>query len=472
MKAALSLCILLALVPLAHAQSVDAGASIRAGRAAMEAGEPARARQLFAQGLAQAAGHPADAYAAAIGLGRAAMWLGHAAEAERAFRQARTLAADDAQRRVADTGLAQALNAQDYPRQAWALTASAAADGDPRATLERMRAAQSLGWQDRALPVLAATAPPTNGGYLGTQFSLLADDMRYATAARVEGVASYSHDNENLDTWSVGASALSPLRGSAAGSWRWGVAGNTTRVSDDARSRSLHDLAGLGQWRLGEEQNVDLRLGAGQAGHWQYLQGAARWSWQPDDRYGLNAGAERAPLLTTAAIDRHIAYATYSLGANWRPATPLYLLPTLYRQTFTDGNRRDGASARLVLSPLDVSGTPAAIGAQLGVRAFRSSQPGGGAYFNPRHYRAVTAGMTGVLSLGPRWRLRAVADGGRQRADGTSVGIYAVDVSLEGRLPHNGRLQIHALRSSAASVSGGGSGYWNNSVTVSLSYPF
>ena len=86
MKALLSLCVMLALAPAARAQQADAGASIRAGRAAMEAGEPRRARELFAQGLAQATGHPADGYAAAIGLGRAALWLGDVAEAERAFR--------------------------------------------------------------------------------------------------------------------------------------------------------------------------------------------------------------------------------------------------------------------------------------------------------------------------------------------------------------------------------------------------
>lgn len=470
MKVVLSLCILLALAPAVQARQSDAGTSIRAGRAAMEAGEPARARALFAHALTQSAGHPADGYAAAIGLGRAALWLGRITEAAQAFRQAGQLAADDNQRRVADAGLAQALNAQDYPRQAWGLTARDAS-GDTRTTLERMRAARALGWQDRALPALAAATPPTDAGYLGTQFGLLADDMRYATATRVEGDTSYSHDSEGLDSWTVGASMLSPLHGSDSGSTRWGIAADTTRISDDLRSRQLQNLAGIGQWRIGDWQTVDLRVGAGQAGRWQYLQGAAHWNWQPDDRYGISAAAERAPLLTTTAVERRIAYATYSLGANLRPAVRLYLLPTLYRQAFTDGNRRNGASARLVLSPFDITGTPAAIGAQLGVRAFRSSQPGGGAYFNPRHYRALTAGLTGVLSLSPRWRLRAVADGGRQTADGNDVGIYSLDVSLEGRLPHNGRLQVHALRSSAASVSNGGAGYWDNSLTVSLSYP-
>jgi hypothetical protein len=49
--------------------------------------------------------------------------------------------------------------------------------------------------------------------------------------------------------------------------------------------------------------------------------------------------------------------------------------------------------------------------------------------------------------------------------------IYTLDCSLEGRLPGNGRLLLRAGRSSAASASGGGAGYWNDSASVSVSFP-
>lgn len=470
MKSLLAATILLALAPAVHAQAADAGQAIREARHALETNDPARARTLFAQALTLSAHRPADAYAAAIGLGRAELWLGHAPAGETAFRRALGLASNDGERRTARTGLAQALNAEDRYREAWKLNAADAA-GDPRATLELMRSAQALGWQDRTLPALAATAAPTGTGYLGTHFGLLADDMRYATSAQVQGDTSYSHDNEGLDVWSVGASALTPLRGDDARAQRYGVTADTVRVSTSGNSRHLQELAGVGQWRIGETQSADLRLGLGQAGGWQYLQGAGHWTVQPNDDFALSAGAERAPLLTDAAIARRIAYATYSVGATLRPTDHLYLLPTVFQQRFTDGNHRDGGVARLVVSPFDVRGTSAALGGQIGVRVFRSSQPGGGIYFNPQHYRAVTAGLIGVMRLSPKWRLRATADGGRQTTDGNSVGIYTLDVSLEGRLPHNGRLQLHVMRSSAASVSGGGSGYWNNTLAVSVSYP-
>lgn len=470
MKSLLAAMILLALVPAVHAQAADAGQAIREGREALESNDPARARVLFAQALAQSAQHPANAYAAAIGLGRAELWLGKVPAAESTFRRALGLASNDGERRTARTGLAQALNAEDRSREAWKLNAADAA-GDPRATVELMRSAQALGWQDRTLPALAATKAPAGTGYVGTHFGLLADDMRYATSAQVEGNTSYSHDNEGLDVWSVGASALTPLRGDDALGQRYGVAADTVRVSTPGSSRHLQEIAGVGQWRIGDMQSADLRLGIGQAGGWQYLQGAGHWTVQPNDDFSLSAGAERAPLLTDAAIARRVAYATYSVGAMLRPGNHIYLLPTVFQQQFTDGNRRDGGAARLVVSPFDISGTSAALGGQIGVRVFRSSQPWGGIYFNPQHYRAVTAGLIGVMRLSPKWRLRAAADGGRQTTDGSTVGIYTVDVSLEGRLPHNGRLQVHVMRSSAASVSGGGAGYWNNTLAVSVSFP-
>lgn len=470
MKAALPLLALLVLSPL-QAQNADAGSLIRDGRSALEAGRPVQARQLFSEALAQSADKPANAYAAAIGLGRAELWLGDYRAGEQAFRRASRLAANPAEHRLAATGLAQALNAQDYPRQAWSLVAPLAAD-DPQATLELMRAARSTGRQIRTLPALTATQAPGGSGYLATQFQLLADDMRYATSPQLEGDFGYSHDNEGLDTWSVGGAWLSSASTHGSTSQRWGVALDTTSVNDGQRTRHLQQAAWLGKWQAGDSHSIDVRLGAGRSSGWQYLQGDAHWTFQPNDSFALSASAERAPLLTDTAIERRITYDTYSAGTRLRAAGHVYVLPTVYRQSFSDGNRRNGGSLRLLLSPWDITGTPTALGAQISARAFRSSQPGGGVYFNPRSYRSAQVGLIGVYSLSPLWKLRATADTGRQTIDGRGADIYTIDLSLEGRLPHNGRLQLHAGRSSAASVNNGGAGYWNNTMSVSVSYPF
>ncbi|WP_449426809.1 hypothetical protein [Rhodanobacter umsongensis] len=462
--------LLLLLISTAHAQTSPMADGIHQGRAALVAGQPEQARALFTAALAQPDGNRADTAAAALGLGQSSLWLGRYAAAATAFRMARAQADDAGTQQAADTGLAQALNAQDYPRQAYALVAPFA-EGQPRPTLELLRAAQSLGWQDKTPAYLQAVTPPPATGYVGTQYQLLQDDVRYALSPQLQGSFDYSHDSDNLDTYQVGASFLSAPRDNGNLMQRWGVAAGSAWVDDPSSGRQLDDVALLAQLRIADSQYIDLAPGIGRSGSWQYLQGAARWTLQTSDSFSLSAAAERAPILTDTAIQQRLIDDTYSIGVSLRPAAPWYVLPTYYRQTFSDGNHRDGGTLRVLLSPFEIPDTAAAIGAELSTRVYHSSQPSRGTYFNPAHYSSTALGLVGVYSLDPRWKLRATADAGRQNIDGAGAGVYSVNVSLEGRLPDNGRLKFQIGRSSAASDSNGGTGYWNNSLMLSISYP-
>lgn len=462
--------LVLAAAPLQAQVAATPAADIRAGRQALEHSQPAVARAHFAAALAVAGASRDDRFAAAIGLGRAELWLGDYSGAASAFRQADALAADAAARQLAATGLAQALNALDYPRQAYALLAPFA-QGQFRATLEMLRALQTLGWQDKSPAYLAASMARPAAGYASRQFGLLEDDMRLALAPRVEGQFEYGTDSEGLDIYRVGSTFRAPARTDGALAWSWGAAIATTDVSDAAAHRRIDQANLLAQWRIRDTDTIELNAGLGHNGSWQYLQGDARWTMQTSDRFGLSLGAERAPVLTTAAIAQRIADNTYSLGANLRPAARWYLLPTYYRQTFTDGNQRDGGVLRLLLSPADIPGTAGALGAELSTRLFHSSETGRRAYFNPSHYRATELGLVGVYRFTPRWRLRANVDAGRQTIDGSDAGIYGIAATLQGRLPGNGRLELQLGRSSAASANSGGNGYWNNRIDLSITYP-
>lgn len=473
MKPFLLLCSLLwlMLITPVRAQTTSMANAIRDGRAALEAGQPAQARVQFEAALAHPNGSSEDTCAAAVGLGKSALWLGNYPAAAEAFRLARTCAADEPTRQAADTGLAQSLNAQDYPRAAYALVAPFA-KGQVRPTLEALRALQSLGWQDKSPPYLDAVTPPVTGGYLGTQYPLAQDDMRYALAPQIEGHFGYSHDSEGLDLYSVGSAfRLAPYRRNAVVQ-RWGMALDTTRVTGVQRAHQVSTLSVISQWRIDDINYVDLNLGPGHSGSWTYLQGVASWTLRHSDSFSVNAAAERAPILTDLAIDHRLIYNTYSIGASFRPSTHWYVLPTYYRQTFSDGNQRDGGTLRVLLNPYDIPGTTAAVGADLSTRIFRSSQPSGGIYFNPAHYRVTQASVIGVYALNPRWRVHAIAGVGRQVVDGAGAGVYTVKLSLNGRLPCNGRLKLSVGRSSAASNSNsGGTGYWDNTLMLSVSYP-
>lgn len=460
----------LLLAPTTHAKTWSMAADIRAGRAAIVASHPLQARAAFSAALAHGDGNREDTYTAALGLGRSTVWLGDYPAAVAAFRLAHDRADDVAERQAADTGLAQALNAQDYPREAYALVAPFA-KGQTRAMLELLRALQSLGWQDKSPAYLQATPPPSAGGYLVTHYRLLQDDMYYALASRVEGRFDYNHDSEHLDTWHVGTAMYSAFYSNGSLVQRWGAMVDTIRVADGQRVRWMNGVMALGQLRIADDQNLDLKLGMGRSGSWQYLQGAAGWALQTNDSFRVSVNAARAPILTNAAIEGRLIYNTYDLGVSLRPAAHWYVLPDYYRQTFSDGNHRDGGTLRILLSPYDIPGTAGAIGAELSTRIFHDSQPNRGVYFNPANYHAAQLGLIGIYSLNPRWKLRATTNVGRQTINGTSTNIYSVDATLEGRLPHNGRLEFRLGRSSAASDSNGGTGYWNNNLMLSISYP-
>jgi hypothetical protein len=233
----------------------------------------------------------------------------------------------------------------------------------------------------------------------------------------------------------------------------------------------LEDLSALGQLRIGESNAIDLNLGPGRSGSWHYLQGTAQWTLQPNDSFGLSTGAERAPIPTNTAVANRLIYNIYSLGVSFRPAARWYVLPTYYRQNFSDGNHRDGGALRVLLSPYDIPGTNGAIGAEFSARTFHSSLPSQGVYFNPANYRTAQIGLVGVYGITQDWKLRGVASLGRQVVDGAGTSAYTIGASLNGRLPGNGRLELQVGRSSAASAIGGGSGYWNNSMNLVVRYP-
>ncbi|RAO75310.1 tetratricopeptide repeat protein [Dyella jiangningensis] len=460
----------LLLLPAAHAQTASIASDIQAGRAALSDNQPARARSLFAAALAQDGGSHDDRYAAAMGLGQSTLWLGQYPAAADAFRIAQQEAAGTPARQAADTGLAQALNAQDYPRAAYALVAPFAM-GQTRPTVELMRATQSLGWEDRGESYLDAAPAPTTQGYLATQYRLLGDDIRLALSSQLQGDFAYSHDSDGLDTWHVGGAYRFAPSGHDGWTQRWGIAAGTTHVEDDLQSRRLDDLSLLGELHLGDDNRIDLDLGPGRSGSWNYLQGSARWTLQPSDSFSLSTGAERAPVPTDTAIADRLIYDVYSVGVSLRPASRWYVVPTYYRQDFSDGNHRDGGTMKVLLSPYDIPDTGGAIGAEFSARIFHSSQPSHGVYFNPANYRTAQVGLVGVYSLSQEWKVRGVAAVGRQVTDGAGASVYTIGASLSGRLPGNGRLELQLGRSSAASANGGGSGYWCNSINLSVRYP-
>ena len=466
------ICALLALAcsAAAHSQGPSSADDIRTGRQALEAGRPQEARTHFAAALEEAQARE-DRFVAWVGLGRADQWLGHYRAAVTDYRGAREAAGSDADRHVAETGLARALNSLEYYREAYALVAPFAR-GDLAATIELLRAANGTGQFDEATSCIAAAPPADESTRLGREFLRQKDDTELQLSRRIDAQVLYSDDSDGLKvrTYSAGAWLPGPRSAQLFGTWHVDLASASVEAGSTTDQLTRVDVGGTA--RIGEAQRLSALIGADSMSGWHFGEGSLEWEAQLSDHASLDASAERAPILTTLALADRLLFSTYTLGASGRLSDHWSIVPVYFHQEFSDGNTRDGGHLRIVLSPYDIPDTTAALGGQLDVRGYTSSAPSTGIYFNPGHYFLVRAGVIAAQQLTANWRLRLLAGFGSETIDGASTSSYAWDLSLQGRLAGNGRLIVHLGRDSFASMAGGGSGYWNDTATVSIVYPF
>lgn len=460
-------------VTLARAQDFQAptfASEVRAGRTALEDSKPEQARVHFTAALNFPQATGSDRFVALIGLGRADLWLEDYSAAMADFREAQGLARDASDRQAADVGLAKALNATEYYLQAHALAAPYA-PGQLEPTIEALRSEQALAWDDRSVPIIGAAPAADADDRLGAAYRHLKSETDYRLSDRVDGTFSYSHDSDNLTTYGFELGAWLPGQTGGDNFNNWRLSAKTYTVDDGITSDQVTYIGAGTSMRIGDSHHLNAAAGVGTFDGWTFLQGAADWSYNSSDSFAINASANREPILTTTSLANHIVFNTYTIGASVQPAGHFRVIPTYFHQDFSDGNHRDGASLRLVLSPYDIPDTSSALGAQVYARQFTSGAPSVGVYFNPGHYDLVKFDLIGVHRFSPDWLLRATAGGGFQFINGSSGGSYEFELTLSGRLPGNGRLDATLGRSSFASVASGGSEYWNNTFMISIGYP-
>ncbi|HEY2274750.1 MAG TPA: hypothetical protein VGH61_04545 [Steroidobacteraceae bacterium] len=459
----------LCLAATAWAADSDGVLHIRAGRAALAASNPALARAEFQAAIGSSIADE-DRFAAWLGLGRAELWLGHYPAAWQALGQARRFAASSEDQRAADTATARALNALEYHNQAYALVAPYAA-GDPAATLELTRAAIALGRADEAVHFTSALPAPDTSTRTGMDLQRAVSQIDYELAPRAEAGYSLMHDSDDLTVSTYALSALLPRApgGATFGTWRVGAA--LSDVSAPGQSDHLTEASLGDRLRIGTLQHLDLQAGVGRVAGWDFFEGSFQWDDRLNDTASVFASADRLPIVTPTALASSLLYSTFSLGASLRPAEHGMVVPVYFHQTFSDGNQRDGGRLKLVLTPFELPAS-SALGADIEARAYRSTQPSAGTYFNPARYHQEQLGLIGVHQFNPDWRMRITAGIGSETVDGSSGHTWSALVTLTGRLAGNGRLELRIGRDSFASLAGGGSGYWSNGGSLTVSWPF
>lgn len=442
---------------------------IKAGRAALEAGHPLVARAEFRAAVGTTL-VPADRFAALVGLGRAELWLGHYRAALDAFSEARRLALSAEDRHVVDTGAARALNALEYHLHAYALVAPFAS-GNPVATLELARAAIALGRADEALRAVSEEPAPDPSTRTGVDLLRTKSQIDYEMAARGEGGYSFTHDSDGMTVRTYTVAALLPMALGDATFSTWRISAATSDVASPGQSDRLTEANVGDQLGIGNRQHLEVQAGVGSVAGRNFLEGAVQWEDQLEDAASVFGSAERSPIVTPTALASALLYSTFSLGSSLRAADHWMVVPVYFHQVFSDGNQRDGGRLKIVLTPFDIPGSASALGANVEARAYRGTQPSAGMYFNPARYHQEQVGLIGIHQLGVGWRVRLTAGIGSETVDGASARTWSWALSLTGRLPGNGRLELHAGRDSFASLAGGGSGYRTNEASLSAGWP-
>ena len=442
---------------------------IKAGRVALEAGNPAVARTEF-QAAVSAPLAEEDRLAALVGLGRAELWLGHYRAALKALGEARGFATSADDRHAVDTGAARALNALEHHQQAYALVAPFAA-GDAAATVEEARAAIALGRADQALRFTSAVPAPDATTRTGADLLRARSQIDFEVAPRAEGGYSWMNDSDGMTVRTYGLTARLPGAPGGATFNTWRLSAAISEVDASGQSDHLTEAALGDRMRIGDLQHLDVQAGVGSVAGRSFLEGAIQWEDQLEDTASVFASADRLPIVTPTALAGGLLYSTLSLGTGLRPADHWLLVPVYFHQAFTDDNRRDGGRLRIVLTPFDLPGTTSALGAEIEARAYRSTRPSAGTYFNPARYHQEQLSLIGVHQFTPDWRMRLTAGIGSETVDGSSGRTWAAVLSLTARLPGNGRLELRAGRDSFASFAGGGSGYWSNAASLTAGWP-
>lgn len=442
---------------------------IQNGKNALSQNKPKEACTYFEKAISYQNISNSDKFVALIGVGKCAMWLTDYKKAYYAYKDALALAQNDTDKQVASIGLASAQNALDYPQKALKFAKPFALD-DLQARNELIKSYLA---QDAAYKCLYYTSYETNDNTkLSNHYNRLKSDCLFETSKQLSGSFYYSYDSDNLNIMSEQLGVSFPVISENTFNRIYAISKFST-VWDNSARFNIQNISLQDRMVIGNSNYANIKLGLSKTGNWNFFDGSADWFSQINDNFGLGASYEHSNILTINAINAHTVYNSYSLVFLARPFEHIYIKPSFFHQSFSDDNIRNGGMLRLIISPYDIYNTNFAIGAELLERRYHASLPYSGLYFSPQDYRQEMAILHLVYSINPDWKINLKGGFGRQLIDNTtSNNIYNVSFMLSSKLSKNAQLGVNFTRDSIATLTGGGSNYWNNSFLVDLIIAF
>ena len=435
-------------------------ASIGAARASAMTDQPQEALRYYRQALGIAEDEE-ERNVARFGIARMLLWLEQYQDAEVMYTDlaSRPLSTED--HSFASAGLMRSLSFQNKPIKAYRSASSNTPLLAPE-KLELARAALWSGLPDKAAEIIdqgIAVEPDTR---MARELGALQSEVQAETANPLDFHAEFTSDSDDLRTMkSELAAAVRPFPAGTAG-----LVAQHQGFTRHEQSLTMNGLQARVSSRTEDRLLLSIQGGPAAYGDWR----TALWSgsavFRPDDNMRYETYASREAVETFPAFERHIRFDTAGLGATYSPAG-FVLAASLYRQTFSDDNRRLGVSGALgvpVSEPLGLS-------VRLRARYFGSGRTDTVGYFNPDRFMHEQLLFELNRLLGQNWRLYAAAGPGLQRiTPGERSTTALAELSIQGALYRSLAIGIDCGYSSSAIASS--SGYRRQYAALSLSHPW
>lgn len=464
----------------AEAGALDMSSAMAAGRAALRDNSPKVALGYFQAALR--AMPPDDSHSRFValqGLGHAAYWLGQYALAEVSYREALSLAVTEEDKTSSTVRLARTLTARDRPRDAYWLVAPLLSS-NREAAVEGARASLALGWDARAAAAISVAGRDTTDGappdWLDRERARIATELTYRRSRKLKTEFEYARDSDGLRSqqWSVEADFPADYPGvipdAAAANLTAGA--RVLWLDDDQRNLRLDEVDVSYRSRYGDSATAYLVAGAGEYTGHTYTAGSFGLAYRPADAWGLELNAEKAPVMTLAALNDEIDQDSVSVGADVLLLRAVTVAGAVYQQSFSDGNDRRGEVLRITSTVYPFLLPDSTFRLQLQAHHFRNDAPAATGYFNPDEFREVRFNVIISQQLSPAWRVRATVSAGTQRIGGSDFGIASGELQLNGRLYRMLRTEIGAGYGDSAAFSSSGAGYRRSFIRASLVMPW
>jgi tetratricopeptide (TPR) repeat protein len=401
----------------ALATDVAATASFRQllafAQASASANQPATALSYYVLALHAARTDETQQRVALFGIGHMLLWLGRYGESERVYRQllASNLSSED--RQTALAGLVESLSYDGRPMVAYAVGSSEKSALNQELVIATAEAATDANWPDKARELLNLDAASL--GELDSNSRLAAQlrSVRRAIGNDLGPLATLdyteSSDSDGLRIDTADAQILMPA-GTVTAAYllydRSFLAQNTWSAQGDRATLGASS-------RLGDHTWVRASFGSQSYPGWQTGTYDASASLRPNDRYGFEAFGSRDIVETQTALAQHLTGSLAGFDGDSTLGQRTTGFGEVYRENFSDGNRRIGLSGKVGLGIDDSIGLSGAVR----WRSFSDNLFGSNAYFDPWHYGALDALITETRRLGEAWRFSVTGGLGRQGVD-------------------------------------------------------